>query len=329
MTYREIVQQTAQALHSHMGCFVIVAHENPDGDALGSVLGLSRALRESQKEVYACLEVPRYLRFLPEDGELFTTLPEEIYARNDVLLVVADVDNNDPARVAGADLTRLQAPVINIDHHGTNKRQADIVLVDETKSSATQLVADVIEEMGIGWSPEIATPLLLGLMTDTGNFSFESVDAEAFSCAAVLRGHGARLGWLTDQMRQNPASYYLLLREVLGTITWLHNGAVVMARVDGEMLARAGATWEEVESYVGLLRNSQGSLLAVMVKDFDDKVKLSLRSRGNISASRVAQALGGGGHTHAAGASLAQTWQEVEPMLLAAIETELQSEPQQ
>ncbi|AWT35629.1 DHH family phosphoesterase [Deinococcus arenae] len=314
------LQAVAQALLTHTGPIVVLSHENPDGDALGSVLGLTRALRQLGREVIAPMHVPRFLAFVPRPGELSERLsswPEGAMA------AVLDVDNNDHVRVAGADLSTFRGPVVNVDHHGTNARRADALAVDPGQPAAAVMVAELIDLLGARWTEEIATPLMLGLITDTGSFRFDSVTPQAFRAAARLREAGARLGWISDQLGQNPVTYYTLLREVLGTLEFLHGGRVVLARVDEAMLARAGAAWEDVENYVGMLRNAEGSQLAVMVKDFGDRVKLSLRSRAGLSAQNIAVALGGGGHVPAAGASLNQPWPEVAAQLDAAITAEL------
>ncbi|UQN05893.1 bifunctional oligoribonuclease/PAP phosphatase NrnA [Deinococcus sp. QL22] len=318
--YAEGVAAIVLLLRAHSGPIVVLAHEGPDGDALGSVLGLARALRSLGKQVTAPMDVPRYLSFLPEPGEL--SAPLESWPA-DALAVVLDVDNNDPARVAGADLAVFEGPVINIDHHGTNRRQATALLVDPARPAAALMVADVVDALGVTWTEAIATPLMLGLNTDTGSFRFSSVTPATFECAARLLTHGARLGWLNDSMAQNPRTYYLLLREVLTTMEFLHGGRVVLARVDDAMLERAGGSWEDVESYVGMLRASEGAELAVMVKDFGERVKLSLRSRGKVSAQNIAVALGGGGHVPAAGATVAEPYAAVRPQLDAAIAAEL------
>ncbi|THF69126.1 bifunctional oligoribonuclease/PAP phosphatase NrnA [Deinococcus sp. Arct2-2] len=319
-SYAEGVAAIVRLLRAHSGPVVILAHEGPDGDALGSVLGLARALRSLGKQVIAPMDVPRYLSFLPEPGEL--SAPLGSWPEN-ALAVVLDVDNNDPSRVAGADLSVFTGPVINIDHHGTNRRQATALLVDPARPAAAMMVADVLEALNITWTEAMATPLMLGLNTDTGSFRFNSVTPETFECAARLLAHGARLGWINDSMAQNPRTYYLLLREVLGTMEFLHGGRVVLARVDDAMLERAGGNWEDVESYVGMLRASEGAELAVMVKDFGERVKLSLRSRGKVSAQNIAVALGGGGHVPAAGATVAEPYAAVRPQLDAAIGAEL------
>lgn len=311
----------AALLRAHEGPVVVLSHENPDGDALGSLLGLTRALRDLGKTVIAPMDVPRYLRFMPAPGETsgpLTQWPEG------ALAVVVDVDNNDPDRVAGADLRQFGGEVINIDHHGTNQRQATAGVVDPEQPAAVMIVADVLSELGVTWTEAIATPLMLGLITDTGSFRFNSVTPETFRSAAHLLEHGARLGWINDQMGQQPRAYYLLLREVLDTMEFLRGGRVVLARVDAAMLARAGASWEDVENYVGMLRNAEGAELAVMIKDFGERIKLSLRSRGGVSAQNVAVALGGGGHVSASGASLGEPYPAVRRRLEAAIEAELE-----
>ncbi|WP_291428619.1 bifunctional oligoribonuclease/PAP phosphatase NrnA [Deinococcus sp.] len=318
--YHADLTRVARTLLDHTGPFVILSHENPDGDALGSVLGLTRALRSLGRDVTAPMTVPRYLKFLPEPAELSEPLPA---VPQGALVVVLDVDNNDPSRVAGLDLTGYAGPVVNIDHHGTNARRATALLVDPSRPATALMITDLLDELGVTWTEALATPLMLGLNTDTGSFRFDSVTPGTFSVAARLRAHGARLGWLNDQLGQNPPTYYHLLREVLGTMQFLHAGRVVLARVDQAMLDRAGAAWEDVESYVGLLRSAEGTLLAVMVKDYGDHVKLSMRSRAGFSAQNVAVALGGGGHVPAAGASVAAPFAEVLERLNAAITAEL------
>lgn len=314
------LQAVARLLLEHTGPIVVLSHENPDGDALGSVLGLTRALRQLGREVIAPMHVPRFLSFMPRPDELSGHLDEW---PEHALAAVLDVDNNDHARVAGADLAAFSGKVVNVDHHGTNQRRADAVAVDPAQPAAAAMVAQLVDLLGAEWTEEIASPLMLGLITDTGSFRFESVSPAAFQTASRLRAAGARLGWINDHLGQNPHTYYTLLREVLGTLQFLHGGRVVLVRVDGEMLDRAGAAWEDVENYVGLFRNVEGSQLAVMVKDFGDRVKVSLRSRAGLSAQSIAVALGGGGHVPAAGASLNVPWPEAYPQLDRAIRDEL------
>lgn len=318
--YAAQVQQVAQALLQHTGPTVVLAHENPDGDALGSVLGLTRALRQLGREVYAPMTLPRYLQFLPEAEELCA--PLETWPEG-ALAAVLDVDNNDLTRVAGADLAGFSGPVVNIDHHGTNRRQADALLVDPSQPATAQMMVDVLDALGVEWTEALATPLLLGLITDTGSFQFSSTTPQTLRIGARLLEYGARLNWLNEQRMQNSPTYYALLREVLSTMEFTHGGRVVLARVHDAMLERAGAGWDEVDPYVSMLRNAEGALLAVLVKDYGERVKFSLRSRGGLSAQNIAVALGGGGHVPAAGATVEAPYAEARALLDSAVAEEL------
>lgn len=318
--YQQLLSSMAARLRAHEGPVILAAHVDPDGDALGSVLGLQRALRATGKDARGYLRLPRYLRFLPAEGEL---LPELTSWPQDALLVVLDVDSSDEARVAGVPLGSYVGDIINVDHHGTNRRAAALSLVDPTRAATAEMVKDLVDALEVDWTPDIATPLLLGMMTDTGNFRFSNTTPQVLRAAADLLAYGARLGWISDQLARNPRHYYALLREVLGEMQFSEDGLIVFAKVDDAALQRAGATWEDVESFVSLLRSAEGSELAVMYKDYGDKVKLSLRSRGSLSAQNIALALGGGGHVPAAGALVEGPLSEVRPRLEAAADAEL------
>lgn len=323
--YAELVAEAAARLDAHPGPIVVLSHLDPDGDALGSCLGLQRALRLLGKGVQTYLEPPPYLTFLPEPGELRPVL--ESWPAG-ALLVVLDVDSTDAARVAGADLRGYGGEIINLDHHGTSRRQAHLSLVDPTQAATAAIVFDVVDRLlaarGLGWSEGLATPLLTGLNTDTGSFRFANTTPEVLRTAARLVEAGARLAWINDRLSQNPPRYYALLREVLGSMEFGFRGLLVTARVDGAMLSRAGATWDDVEAYVNTIRSAQGSELACLFKDYGDRVKLSLRSRGRVSAQNVAVALGGGGHVPAAGATVTGSYEGVQVAFEAAVRTELE-----
>ncbi|AZI43089.1 bifunctional oligoribonuclease/PAP phosphatase NrnA [Deinococcus psychrotolerans] len=318
--YAELVQEAATCLKAHAGPIVILAHIDPDGDALGSCLGLQRALRSLGKDAQTYMQVPRYLTFLPQEGEVLPQL--ETWPEN-ALAAVLDVDNTDTARVAGADITAFEGPVVNIDHHGTNRREATVSVVDPSQAAAAMMVKDVVDALGAAWSADIATPLLLGTSTDTGSFRFSNTTPQVLRTAADLVERGAALPWINDQMARNPPRYYSLLREVLDQMAFSPDGLVVSSHVDEAALKRTGSAWEDVESYVNTIRNADGTELAVMYKDYGERVKVSLRSRGLVSAQNIAVVLGGGGHVAAAGASVAAPYAETVARFEAAADAEL------
>ncbi len=307
---------------------VILAHVDPDGDALGSCLGLQRALQAVGVQAQTYMKVPEYLEFLTAPGEV---RPDLASWPEGALLVVLDVDNADVRRVAGAEgaggVATFTGRVLNVDHHGTNVRRSDVGLVDPTQAATAGMVADIAEVLlasaGQAWTPEIATPLLTGLNTDTGSFRFASTTPAVLRQAAQLVERGAQLSWINDRLSQNPPRYFALLKEVLGSMAFSPDGLIVSARVDDAMLARAGAEWDDVESYVNTIRSARGTELACLFKDYGTHVKVSLRSRGRVSAQNIAVSLGGGGHVPAAGATVQGDFETVKAAFEASAQTEL------
>ncbi|MFN8509049.1 MAG: bifunctional oligoribonuclease/PAP phosphatase NrnA [Deinococcaceae bacterium] len=314
------LEQIAQKLFETKKPIAIMAHVDPDGDALGSCLGLERALRSIGKHATTYMNCPRYLRFLLEEDTL--NAPTE-FLSEDHLLVVLDVDASDPRRVEGISTEAFSGEVINIDHHGTNQRTTPICWVNPEKAACTQMVAELIEHMEIPFTPSIAHPLLLGMITDTGSFRFSNTDSSVLKRAAQLLEAGANLSWINEHLSQTPAASFRLQAQMLASIEYLFDGRVILAKVNSEMVTSAGATWEEVESMISVIRSAEGTELAALFKDFGDTVKLSLRSRGALNAQRIAIACGGGGHTAAAGALLEMDYANARAQFERAVLAEI------
>lgn len=308
--YWEKIRTVADTLRELEGPIIIVSHVDPDGDAIGSSLGLARALKALDKKVTWIADPPRYLRFLvkaDEYSEPITHVPEG------ATLVV--LDSAEPSRVAGAP---VEGFVINIDHHGTNPRFGYLSVVDPSKAATAQMVKDLIDALGVTWNPEIATPVLTGLITDTGNFRFANTTPEVLHTAAELVGHGVHLAELTDRLQWRPVSYFKTMGAVLSTVGFHFDGLLVTAHMPSEV------TVEDSDDFVGMIRYAEGSQIAVFLREREEGIKLSIRSRGGVSAQAVAVKLGGGGHVPAAGATLrGVTLDEAYRQVLAAVEAEL------
>jgi len=305
------LERAAHLLKAHIGPIVIVSHVDPDGDALGSCLGLQRTLRQMGKAAQTYASVPRYLRFLLEsDHEI---LPPGAILEPGALLVVLDVDSHDSKRVEGTTLEDLgQNFVLNIDHHGTNARRAQLSIVEPNKAACALMVAELVALLGVPFTVPIANPLYTGISTDTGSFRFTNTTSEVLEMASDLLGGGADLNFINESLSQTPHHMYRLQAQVLNTVEFLNGGLTVMAQVNSAMLEKVGASWEDVESLVGVIRSAEGTELAVLFKVYsENSVKLSLRSRGRVSAQNIAIALGGGGHVAAAGATVNAGYAEV------------------
>jgi bifunctional oligoribonuclease and PAP phosphatase NrnA len=142
--------------------------------------------------------------------------------------------------------------------------------------------------------------------------------------AAVLVAYGAPLAEINEFIATQPRNALRLQAEVLSTIEYPFDGQVVTAFVNQAMLDRVGCSWEEVESMVSIIRTAEGTQLAALFKDYGDRVKLSLRSRGKVSAQNVAVACGGGGHVAAAGATVLVPFQDAKLKLLEAVRAEFE-----
>ncbi len=315
--YWEKMRLVADVLRNSDAPVVIIAHEDPDGDAVGSTLGLARALRQLGREVWWVVDPPRFLRFLAREGEIHEPVDE---LPDDAILVV--LDSGDRHRAVGAPVTGF---VINIDHHGSNSRFGQIHIVDPAKAAAAQMVKDLIDSLEVEWTEDIATPVLTGLITDTGNFRFGNTTPEVLETAAELVGHGVNLAELTDRLQWRPPQYFKLMGMVLSTVQFHFGGLAVTAHVTREMSEEAGSGEEDSDDFVGVIRYAEGSYVAAFLKEREGATKVSIRSRPGVSAQNIAVELGGGGHVPAAGATLeGLTIEEAYPVVLAAIEKELQ-----
>jgi Exopolyphosphatase-related proteins len=227
------------------------------------------------------------------------------------------LDSAEPSRVVGVP---VEGFVINIDHHGTNPRFGQIAVVDPSKAATAQMVKDLIDLLGVAWTEEIATPVLTGILTDTGNFRFANTTPEVLQVAAELVGYGVRLPELTDRLQFRPPSYFRLMGQVLSTVAFHFGGLVVTAHLPED----AQRTEEDSDDFVGLIRYVEGSVVSVFLRRREEGVKVSIRSRGGVSAQNIALRLGGGGHVPAAGATLKDVdLDRAYEMVLEAVAEEL------
>jgi phosphoesterase RecJ-like protein len=316
--YQEKLSAIAARLKSHQGPIIVAAHEDPDGDAIGSVLGLTRALEKLGLRAVPVGVSPRYLEFLPDPGEL-TPVLETLPA--DALLVA--LDSAEVTRVVGVPMNQTGIPIINIDHHGSNPRFGEIALVSPDKAATALMVKDLVDALEVALDAKVAAPILTGVITDTGFFRNSNANGEVLRAAADLIEAGASMVAINEALSITTRNSFKLQSEVYATIRYDLHGKVISAVVDEAMLERVGCTWEEVESMVGYLRNAEGTVLACLYKDYGDRIKVSLRSKAGVSAQNIAVALGGGGHVPAAGATVNAALEDARKLVLEQAEKEL------
>lgn len=316
--YPEVLAEMARRTLAWEGPVVIAAHVDPDGDALGSSLGLLRALRQAGKQAVVVMQPPDYLAFLAEEGELVPSIQQ---LDENTLLYVLDV--GDAQRTAGVTPSQA-AQLFNIDHHGTNKRFGDLAVVEPAKAACAMLIKELNDALGVSWNAAIATPCLTGILTDTGNFRHGNTDRQAFEAAAALIDHGVKYAELTDRLQWRAQSYFPLLGAVMQTVRYELDGRLVTAAVTDAMRDQLRASVDDSDDFVGVIRHAEGTSVAALLKQRGEQVKVSVRARGGVSAQRICLELGGGGHVAAAGATIMGSLEQAHARLVEAVRHELE-----
>jgi phosphoesterase RecJ-like protein len=286
---------------------LLTTHENPDGDALGSLLGMHLLLGQLGKDAAMFLAaeefpLPHEYRFLPIDGVL-NAPPPDLAGRLVVFLDCGNIDRM-PVEFLRADGIRI----VNVDHHHDNTRFGEVNLVDPAASCTAELVWRLAHELGAELTPPMAEALYIGLVTDTGRFMYRNTGAEAHRMAAELIEAGASPHTVNRQVFESlPFRRIELLARGLARVERFDDGAITTTYLSRDDFLQTGADETDSEGIVDHLRSVEGTTVAVLVRDLlaEDRAglrKVSLRAvDGEVDVSRIARGLGGGGHTQAAG----------------------------
>ena len=297
--------------------FLLTAHEGPDGDALGSLLGMHHLLTQLGKDSVMFLAakefpLPIEYRFLPLE-EVFHEAPADMADRAVVFLDCGNIDRM-PVDFLSAD----GHFTINIDHHHDNTLFGDLNLVEVDASCTAEIVYELAVLLGAEITPEIAAALYVGLVTDTGKFMYENTNARTHRIAADLIEAGVEVDETYRRLYEHvPIEKLRLLSRALEGIQRHCDGRLVLAYVTAADYEASGAGEEMTEGIIDHLRSVEGARVAALIRDLGDRGraarKVSLRSSdGEVDVSAIARVHGGGGHKRAAGFS---TDLELEPLV--------------
>ena len=287
----------------------LACHVGPDGDALGSMLGLGQALRARGTDVVASwgsepFEVPAAYAFLP--GLDLLVAPADFPAAPE-LFVSLDTGSTDRLGLL-ADRVRTAGCCVVVDHHASNTRFGAVNLVDATAAATAVLVAELLERMGEPLTSEVAAPLYTGLVTDTGSFKHLATTPAVHELAARLLATGIRHDLISRQIYDTaPFGYVQLLGRACAGAELVPDAVgglgLVSCVVAAEDLAGSGLSMADVEGVIDVLRVAQEAEIAVVLKGdpHEGGFKVSTRSKGAVDVGAVCTALGGGGHRFAAG----------------------------
>ncbi len=304
MTHPPDIELVVDVLRTH-DRFLVTTHENPDGDALGSLLGLHLALVELGKDSVMVLgdqPLPAEYRFLGlEEHGLVHARPADAETR-----ILVAVDCAQESRIAAKDLLPHATRVVNIDHHHDNTRFGSVDLIVPDASSTGEVLADVLHALGVTATPAIAEALYTALVTDTGRFQYSNTTPKALRLAAELIEAGADVTRVFQGVYESlEFAKVKLLGSALRHATIHEGGRVVIAHLTREDFAEAGAEEPFSEGVIDHLRAVEGTELAALIRELPpagEACKVSLRaSIDTLDVSAIARQSGGGGHRQAAG----------------------------
>jgi bifunctional oligoribonuclease and PAP phosphatase NrnA len=296
--------------------FGITTHIKPDGDGVGSSLGLCWLLRSLGKEAEVIVrgEVPKAYRSLPgADAIRDVDRLDESY---DAVFVIECSDLERPG-IAGLE----KEFTVNIDHHATSEHFGTVNWIDSTASAVGEMIYNLCKAIGGRITKEIAECVYMALVTDTGSFHFSNTSDRTLKVASELVRAGARPAKIGEAVYNNyPWSRIELMRQVLGTIKRDETGRVGMLRQTMEMERTSGAVDGDNNGFVNIPLAASDVVAAVYMREVGErKYRASLRSKGDINVAKVAEGFGGGGHRNAAGLAVEGDWDECENRIVAAL----------
>jgi len=288
--------------------FAVVTHENLDGDALGSLVAMHAVLRTLGKDAVMVIApeefpLPPEYRFFALDG-LLTGVPEDLDARTAIFLDCGNLDRNPLAALRAAE------PLLNIDHHHDNTRFGTVNHVVEDASCTAEIVWDLMPGLGVALTPAIAEALYVGLVTDSGRFSYENTTPRSHRMAAELIEAGVDTGGIYRQIYEGiPFAKLGLLARALESSRRYDDGRLIVAVLTHDDFAATSAEDSYAEGIVDHLRAVRGAKVAALIREVSSgchsgERKVSLRaSDDEVDVSAIARTFGGGGHRRAAGFS--------------------------
>ena len=314
-TQKADLDAVVEAVRSH-DRFLVTTHENPDGDALGSLLAMTLALRQLGKDAYMYLAghapLPGEYSFMPLE-ELRRSVLDDVDER-----VLLAVDCANESRL-GPDPEVLHQSrfTVDIDHHHDNTRFGDVNLIVSDASSTAEVLRDIFAELDVRLSPDIAEALYIALVTDTGRFQYANTTPKALRLAAELVEAGANVHRVFQGVYENVQFAKLkLLARALERAQVYEGGALVVSYLLRGDFAEVGAAEPYSEGIIDYLRAVEGAIVSVLIREpprSDGPTRrVSLRSSTDeVDVSAIAHKSGGGGHRQAAGFSSELSIEEI------------------
>ena len=318
----KVIPRILDAIRAHE-TFCIVGHVRPDGDCIGSQLGLALALKNAGKKVVCWNEhpVPAKLTFL--DPKKMFALPRP--GRKFDCVIATDCASFERLGKV-KDCIAARKFFINIDHHASNTRYADLNWVSSREPSTGELIYRLLRAARWPITKPIADCLFTAVSTDTGSFQYPSTTPATFHVASHLVESGADLGKISQEVYESyPLARVQLLRHVYNKFRLIHDARTAWFWLKKRDYARTGAQPDDSEGLIDHVRAIQGVVVACLFEEMDSgHTRISLRSKSDdVNVNEIAAQFGGGGHRAAAGARIAGPASSVQRRVIAAIKKSL------
>lgn len=314
-----ITKEKAAGMLLSMDNILILAHENPDGDAVGSACALCRGFRALGKNASISLEA-----FSKHDMHLADGLFADSSFSYDYIVAVDTADNK-ILGVAEASLSKDCHVSLCIDHHVSNVFYAENTYLDEKAAAAAEAVYDILCLMNAEITPVIAECIYTALSTDTGCFRYSNTTAKTFRTAADMADKGIDIGYINKVHFETKSKEYAEMEKMaISSMQMYFDGKCALLTITNDMFEKSGVADCETQPLSSLPRQIEGVCVGITMKEKKKGLfRISVRTNAPANASRIASKLGGGGHTMAAGCSFEGTAEDAAKTILMHTENEL------
>lgn len=301
--------------------FIIIPHRNPDGDCLGSAVGLAYGLRSIGKKAYISLPNPPGDRLLfmwddslatPEGFACDVCIAVDVASTYMMAQLEDEIFNNSPCTVC-------------LDHHGTNVGFAQYNFVDGEAAACGEVIYRLLEHMGVDIDVKIASALYGAIASDTGSFRYSNTTGDTHRITSELIDAGIDAAGIMKRLFETKKKNELAaMAGIVANMEYYFDGKVCLTYVDSELLEKYGVTFDGVDEYVGIPRTVEGVEVGVFLKCYGEKeTKVSLRSNEYVNVAELAASIGGGGHIRAAGVTVEDNLDNTKKKILDLIKTVL------
>ena len=298
---------------------LVLTHESPDGDAIGSAMAVYHMLKDINKTVDIVIpEMPETFLFM-DDIDKISTQSDKEYD----LTIVVDCATKERIGQINNEYSRCKQSIV-IDHHMSNHEYGTINHVEGDVASCCQVLFYLFKEWNIKLTREIGEALTVGMLTDTSGFRNNDTDKFTFLMAAELADIGIdihKIYYLV--LSKKSMAQYLLMKMTLDRLELLEDGKIAFSYISEEDMANVGAKMGDHEGLVDLGRNIGGVEVSIFMRENADCYRVSLRSNGKVNVNTVAQKFGGGGHKMASGIKTIGNFKETKENIINAIKEEL------